>query len=36
MPAEVMVSGGRFELVNARETFDSMAVGEKIPGFLQS
>lgn len=36
MPAEVLVSGDRFELVNARENFDSMVAGEKIPGFLQS
>ncbi|MBA4137344.1 MAG: diaminopimelate decarboxylase [Opitutus sp.] len=35
MPAEVLVSGNRFELVNARESFDSMVAGEKIPGFLQ-
>jgi diaminopimelate decarboxylase len=36
MPAEVLVSGDRFELVNARENFDSMVAGEKIPDFLQS
>ncbi len=36
MPAEVMVSGDRFELVNARESFENMVAGEKIPGFLSS
>ncbi len=36
MPAEVLVSGNRFELVNTRETFESMVAGEKIPGFLKS
>ncbi len=35
-PAEVLVSGSRFELVNARENFDAMLAGEKIPGFLKS
>ena len=35
-PAEVLVSGSRFELVNARESFDTMVAGEKIPGFLKS
>jgi diaminopimelate decarboxylase len=34
VPAEVLVSGSRFELVNARENFDAMLAGEKIPGFL--
>ncbi len=34
--AEVLVSGSRFELVNARETFESMIAGEKIPGFLKT
>jgi diaminopimelate decarboxylase len=32
--AEVLVSGARFELVNARETFETMIAGEKIPAFL--
>ena len=34
MPAEVMVSGRTFELVNARESFETMIAGEKIPRFL--
>ncbi|MDI1251443.1 MAG: diaminopimelate decarboxylase [Lacunisphaera sp.] len=36
MAAEVLVSGSRFELVNARENFDAMVSGEKIPGFLST
>jgi diaminopimelate decarboxylase len=32
----VLVSGSRFELVNARENFDAMVSGEKIPGFLST
>jgi diaminopimelate decarboxylase len=36
MPAEVLVSGSRFELVNPRENFDAMLAGEKIPGFLKT
>lgn len=35
-PAEVLVSGTRFELVNARESFEVMLAGEKIPGFLNA
>jgi len=35
MPAEVLVNGSSFELVNARETFESMTAGEKIPAFLK-
>jgi diaminopimelate decarboxylase len=35
MPAEVLVNGSAFELVNARETFEQMTAGEKIPAFLQ-
>ncbi len=35
MPAEVLVKGSAFELVNARESFDQMIAGEKIPAFLQ-
>jgi len=34
--AEVLVSGSRFELVNARESFESMIAGEKIPAFLKA
>jgi diaminopimelate decarboxylase len=36
LPAEVLVSGSRFELVNARESFDAIIAGEKIPAFLQA
>ncbi len=36
LPAEVLVSGSRFELVNAREKFETAIAGEKIPGFLQT
>jgi diaminopimelate decarboxylase len=36
LPAEVLVSGSRFELVNDREKFDGMVAGEKIPGFLKT
>ena len=36
MAAEVLVSGSRFELVNARENFEAMLAGEKIPGFLKT
>lgn len=35
MPAEVLVKGSGFELVNARETFEHMIAGEKIPAFLK-
>ncbi|MBS0630361.1 MAG: diaminopimelate decarboxylase [Verrucomicrobia bacterium] len=35
MPAEVLVQGSTFELVNARETFAQMIAGEKIPAFLR-
>ncbi len=35
LPAEVMVNGSAFELVNARETFEHMIAGEKIPAFLR-
>jgi diaminopimelate decarboxylase len=34
--AEVLVSGSRFELVNARENFEAMVAGEKIPAFLKT
>lgn len=36
MAAEVLVSGARFELVNTRESFETMVAGEKIPGFLKT
>jgi len=36
MPAEVLVSGNTFELVNARESFETVIAGEKIPGFLKA
>jgi diaminopimelate decarboxylase len=35
LPAEVLVQGASFELVNARETFAQMTAGEKIPAFLR-
>ncbi len=35
MPAEVLVKGSAFELINARETFEQMIAGEKIPAFLK-
>ncbi len=35
-PAEVLVQGKTFELVNARETFETMIAGEKIPAFLKA
>jgi len=35
LPAEVMVNGGSFELVNARETIEQSFAGEKIPAFLR-
>ncbi len=34
LPAEVLVQGSAFELVNSRETFEGMIAGEKIPAFL--
>jgi diaminopimelate decarboxylase len=34
LPAEVLVSGSRFGLVNARESFDAQVAGERIPDFL--
>jgi diaminopimelate decarboxylase len=36
MPAEVMISGSRFGLVNQRESFETMVAGERIPDFLTS
>jgi diaminopimelate decarboxylase len=35
MPAEVLVKGSQFELVNGRETFEEIVAGEKIPAFLK-
>jgi diaminopimelate decarboxylase len=35
MPAEVLVQGSAFELVNARETFEQMIAPECIPSFLK-
>ncbi len=34
MPAEVLVKGSAFELVNARESFEQMIAGERVPAFL--
>jgi diaminopimelate decarboxylase len=34
MPAEVLVQGSAFELVNARETFEQMIAPERIPSWL--
>jgi alkyl hydroperoxide reductase subunit AhpF len=36
MAAEVLCQGSRFELINARETFEQMVAGEKMPGLPQS
>jgi len=35
MAAEVLVKGGTFELINARETFEQQIASEKIPAFLK-
>ncbi len=35
LPAEVLVAGARSELIHARDTFESMIAGERIPGFLK-
>ncbi len=35
MAAEVFVHGSTFELINARETFEQMIAGEKVPAFLK-
>ncbi len=35
LPAEVLVNGGAFELVHARETFAQMTANETIPAFLK-
>jgi diaminopimelate decarboxylase len=34
-PAEVLVKGSAFELIGARDTFEQMIAGEKIPAFLK-
>ncbi|MDE3084348.1 MAG: diaminopimelate decarboxylase, partial [Verrucomicrobiota bacterium] len=35
LPAEVLVHGKTFELINARETFEQMTGNERIPAFLR-
>jgi diaminopimelate decarboxylase len=35
LPAEVLVQGSMFELVNARESFAQVIAQEKVPAFLQ-
>jgi diaminopimelate decarboxylase len=35
LPAEVLVQGRAFELINARESVEAMIAGEKIPAFLR-
>ena len=35
MPAEVLVRGSSFELVNARESFEQMVAGERVPAWLK-
>jgi diaminopimelate decarboxylase len=35
LPAEVLVQGSGFELINARESFEQTIAGEKIPQFLK-
>ena len=35
LPAEVLVKGSAFELIGARDTFEQMIAGEKIPAFLK-
>lgn len=34
LPAEVLVKGSAFEQINARDTFEQMIAGERIPAFL--
>lgn len=34
MPAEVLVKGSTFELINARESHETMIAGERVPAFL--
>ena len=35
LPAEVLVKGSAFELVNGRESFEHIIAGERIPAFLK-
>ncbi len=35
MAAEVLVQGSAFELINARESFEQIVAGEKVPAFLK-
>jgi len=35
LPAEVLVRGSSFELINARESFEQMIAGERIPAWLK-
>ena len=35
MPAEVLVRGSSFELVNGRESFEQMIAGERVPAWLK-
>ncbi|MFA5057208.1 MAG: diaminopimelate decarboxylase [Opitutaceae bacterium] len=35
LPAEVLVRGSSFELVNARETFEQMIASERVPAWLK-
>ena len=35
LPAEVLVRGSTFELVNPRETFEQTIAGERLPGWLK-
>ena len=35
LPAEVLVHGSSFELVNARESFEQMIAGERVPAWLK-
>ncbi len=34
LPAEVLVQGSAFELIKARDSFEQMIAGERIPAFL--
>jgi diaminopimelate decarboxylase len=35
LAAEVLVKGAKFELINARETFEQLIANEKVPAFLK-
>ncbi len=35
LPAEVLVRGSNFELINARETFEQTIAGERVPAWLK-